>query len=146
LTQVVRNHDGGIVKTIGDAVMAAFTDPAAAMRAALEVQRNVADFNRRFAGEAGALIIKVGLHAGPSIAVTLNERLDYFGSTVNLAARLQGQSRGGDIVLSAALARDPGVMAVLSGLQADAESALVKGFEGEVAFLRLTPERLVETA
>jgi class 3 adenylate cyclase len=146
LTKVVRTHDGGIVKTIGDAVMAAFTDPASAMRAALEVQRNVADFNAQYAGEAGAIIIKVGLHAGSSIAVTLNERLDYFGSTVNLAARLQGQSKGGDIVLSAELARDPGVVAVLAGLQASAESAMVKGFEGEVAFLRLTPERLAEIA
>src|SRR3546814_2334232 len=43
-----------------------------------------------------AIVIKLGLHRGPCIAVTLNDRLDYFGSTVNLAARLQGQSRGGD--------------------------------------------------
>lgn len=146
LTKVVRAHDGGIVKTIGDAVMAAFTDPASAIKAALEVQRNVAEFNAKHAADAGAIVIKVGLHCGPSIAVTLNDRLDYFGSTVNLAARLQGQSQGGDIVLSAALARDPGVMAVLAGLQASSESAVVKGFEGAVAFLRLTPDRLVESA
>ena len=146
LTKVVREHDGGVVKTIGDAVMAAFTDPAAAIKAALEVQRNVAAFNAQHAAEAGAIVIKVGLHGGSSIAVTLNERLDYFGSTVNLAARLQGQSQGGDIVLSAALARDPGVMAVLAGLQASSESAVVKGFEGEVAFLRLTPDRLVDSS
>jgi class 3 adenylate cyclase len=146
LTKVVRAHDGGIVKTIGDAVMAAFTDPASAIKAALEVQRNVAEFNAKHAADAGAIVIKVGLHCGPSIAVTLNDRLDYFGSTVNLAARLQGQSRGGDIVLSTALAADPGVMAVLAGLQASSESAMVKGFEGAVAFLRLAPERLVESA
>ena len=39
------------------------------------------------------IAIKLGLHKGPCIAVTLNERLDYFGGTVNMAARLQGRSR-----------------------------------------------------
>ena len=50
------------------------------------------------------LIVKIGIHEGPCLAVTLNERQDYFGQTVNLAARLQGESRGGDIVLSQTLA------------------------------------------
>ena len=53
------------------------------------------------------MVLKLGLHEGPCIAVTLNDRLDYFGQTVNLAARLQGQSRGGDIVLSQPLAEAP---------------------------------------
>ena len=64
------------------------------------------------AGDAWS--IKIGLHAGPCIAVTLNDRLDYFGSTVNLAARLQGESQGGDIVLSVEMAGDPAVAEVLS--------------------------------
>jgi class 3 adenylate cyclase len=51
----------------------------------------------------------LGVHAGPSMVVTLNDRLDYFGSTVNMAARLQDQSAGGNIVLSRAVAGDPAV-------------------------------------
>ena len=87
---IIREHDGAIVKTIGDAVMAAFADPADAVRAAIAIQRRVAASTPTHGGDA--IVIKLGLHAGPCIAVTLNDRLDYFGSTVNLAARLQGES------------------------------------------------------
>jgi class 3 adenylate cyclase len=69
--------------------------------------------------------------------VTLNERLDYFGSTVNLAARLQGESRGGDIVLSANLADDVTVAPLLADLAPATELAKIKGFEGAVPFRRL---------
>ncbi len=95
MADAVRAHDGGIVKTIGDAVMAAFSNPADAMRAALAVQRNMAQFNRdrQLGAEDGLVIVKLGLHGGPCIVVTLNDRLDYFGSTANLAARLQGRKQ-----------------------------------------------------
>ena len=140
MAEAVRAQNGGIVKTIGDAVMAAFSDPADAMRAALAVQGNVAQFNRAqgLAAEDG-LVIKLGLHGGPCIVVTLNERLDYFGSTANLAARLQGESRGGDIVVSQTLAEDPAVGPLLRALQRTSESAVVKGFATPVAFIRVTP-------
>jgi class 3 adenylate cyclase len=137
LAGIVRDHDGAIVKTIGDAVMAAFADPASAMRAALAIQRKVESFNATH-GE-GAIVIKLGLHKGPCIAVTLNDRLDYFGSTVNLAARLQGQSVGGDIVISASLAEDAGVKAVLGPLAASEEAAEIRGFDRPAQFRRLKP-------
>ena len=98
LAGVIRERNGNIVKTIGDAVMAAFVDPADGVQAALEVQRTVATFNESLSGED--LVIKLGVHCGSCIAVTLNDRLDYFGSTINMAARLQGESDGGDIVFS----------------------------------------------
>ena len=135
LAALIREHDGAIVKTIGDAVMAAFADPAQGVRAALAVQRAVAEFNSRY--RDNPIAIKLGLHEGPSIAVTLNERLDYFGSTVNLAARLQGQSRGGDIVLSESLAGDPAVAALLAGLPQERARAQLKGFDTPVPFRRL---------
>ena len=96
----MRDHDGAVVKTIGDAVMASFGDPANAVKAALAMQARIADHE---------LVLKLGVHVGPSVVVNLNDRLDYFGSTVNMAARLQGQSQGGDIVLSRAVADDPAV-------------------------------------
>ena len=132
----IREHNGAIVKTIGDAVMAAFAEPADAVRAALAIQQKVAEFNAGHGGEA--ISIKLGLHKGPCIAVTLNERLDYFGSTVNLAARLQTQSVGGDIVLSRPLAQDPAVAAILRGCQLQDEAAAIKGFERPVPFRRVT--------
>jgi class 3 adenylate cyclase len=123
--------------------MAAFADPADALDAALAVQRDVMRFNREYAGGAEDIVIKLGLHTGACIAVNLNGRLDYFGSTVNLAARLQGQSTGGDIVLSTALAGDPAVAGRLQQLRAVPETAQVKGFEKPVSFLRLPATALV---
>jgi class 3 adenylate cyclase len=140
LGAAIRASDGAIVKTIGDAVMAAFAEPAAAVRAALAVQRGIAAFNA--GSEAGPVIVKLGLHCGPCIAVTLNDRLDYFGSTVNLAARLQGQSHGGDVVMSEPLAADPTVAPLLAGLPLVAETAEMKGFPEAVRFRRLTAAAL----
>jgi class 3 adenylate cyclase len=135
LTGVVRRNDGAIVKTIGDAVMAAFADPADAVRAALQMHRDVAEFNERTGWDA--IVLKVGLHAGPCIAVTLNDRLDYFGTTVNLAARLQDRSEGEDLILSANLLDDPAVAPLLEGLPLGAEVARIKGFDKPVNYLRL---------
>lgn len=137
LTEAVRQHDGAVVKTIGDAVMASFARPADAVAAALAVQRRVAAFNASHGVAGGAIQIKMGVHCGPCIAVTLNDRIDYFGGTVNMAARLQGQSQGGDIVLSEAVIADPAVAAMIAPLSSGREQARLKGFEADTAFLRI---------
>ena len=128
LAGIVRDHDGAVVKTIGDAVMASFGDPAHAVKAALAMQSAIADHD---------LVLKLGVHVGPSVVVTLNDRLDYFGSTVNMAARLQGQSAGGDIVLSRTVAADPAVQALLAGMPKHDEQVALKGFADPVSFVRL---------
>lgn len=133
LAEVVRDHGGAVVKTIGDAVMASFDDPAQAVRAALAMQARIASS----AHGTEHLVLKVGVHAGPSVVVTLNDRLDYFGSTVNMAARLQGQSAGADIVLSEAIASDPAVREILAGVPQRREKVTLKGFAEPVGFLRL---------
>jgi class 3 adenylate cyclase len=140
LTGIVRDHEGAVVKTIGDAVMAAFLEPGHALAAGLEIQAAVAAFNRDHAPTDGGeelVAIKVGIHEGPCIAVNLNDRLDYFGTAVNLTARLEGQSRGGDIVISKSLAGDPGVAALLEGRALSEESAELRGFDAAVPFLRI---------
>ncbi|HEX2399079.1 MAG TPA: adenylate/guanylate cyclase domain-containing protein [Mycobacterium sp.] len=128
LAALVRDHDGAVVKTIGDAVMASFSDPAQAVRAALAMQAEIGSTD---------LVLKVGVHAGPSVVVTLNDRLDYFGSTVNMAARLQGQSIGGDIVLSHAVADDPAVREEIAAIPQSQETVALKGFTEPVGFVRL---------
>ena len=140
LAGIVRDHDGAVVKTIGDAVMASFGDPADAVKAALAMQARIADFNRAHGAGDRELVLKVGIHAGSSVMVSLNERLDYFGSTVNMAARLQGQSEGGDIVLSRAVAEDPAVKPLLAGVAARPESVPLKGFAEPVGFVRVLPQ------
>ncbi|HEX2890407.1 adenylate/guanylate cyclase domain-containing protein [Vineibacter terrae] len=141
LGRAVREANGAIVKTIGDAVMAAFADPADAVRAALAIRGDVAALDHRLSADrnlGAALVVKVGLHMGPSIAVNLNDRLDYFGSTVNMAARLQGQSQGGDIVLSRAVADDPAVRPLLLRVASRDETVMLKGFATPVPFVRIT--------
>ena len=135
LAAIVRDHDGAVVKTIGDAVMASFSDPAQAVRAAIAMQAEIGSS----AQGVRDLVLKVGVHAGPSVVVTLNDRLDYFGSTVNMAARLQGQSTGGDIVLSRAVADDPAVREVLAAVPKRQETVALKGFAEPVGFVRLLP-------
>ncbi|MGO1119290.1 adenylate/guanylate cyclase domain-containing protein [Rhodovibrionaceae bacterium A322] len=132
---IIRDQEGAVVKTIGDAVMAAFHSEEQALLAGLAIQQQIAQFNQ--ANPDGPLAIKLGLHAGPAIAVTLNERLDYFGSTVNLAARLQAQSQGGDFVLSQPVAELPDIQKHLTGFSAQSETAPLKGFAEPVPFLRL---------
>jgi class 3 adenylate cyclase len=140
LAGIVRDHDGAVVKTIGDAVMASFDDPANAVKAALAMQSRIEGFNRAQGSAAGeGLAIKLGVHAGPSVVVTLNDRLDYFGSAVNMAARLQGQSLAGEIVLSRAVADDPAVRPLLEGQPVCEESVMLKGFTGPINFLRVLP-------
>ncbi len=130
---VLRNsivkHDGAIVKTIGDAVMAVFRSAAGALGAMLDAQRSLAE------PPAGVmpLKLKVGLHTGPCIAVTLNDRLDYFGSTVNMAARLEGLSTGADVIISRAVYEDAKVREFMQSqnLSAVEFDMALKGFEDE---------------
>jgi class 3 adenylate cyclase len=83
LNEIVASEAGAVVKTIGDAVMATFPSPDRALAAALRMRQSVRELKKD-------LLIKIGIHEGPCLAVTLNDRLDYFGQTVNIAARVQG--------------------------------------------------------
>ncbi len=141
LAALVREHRGAVVKTIGDAVMAAFAEPADAVRAALAIQEGMAAFNADAMppGEP-PILLRLGVHAGPCVAVTLNDRLDYFGTTANLAARLEGESSGGDIVLSAKLGADPRVAALIARYAAREEVHPIRGFIEPVALLRIGPD------
>lgn len=138
-------ENGAVVKTMGDAVMAVFPRPVAAVRAMLHAQHWLARPND-FALPPGVsvpasslkpLALKVGLHQGPCLAINQNERLDYFGTTVNIGARLCSLCQGSELLLSDTIHEDPEVAAWLGDperrMVADQESALLKGF-GDEAF------------
>jgi len=135
LSERVQRHNGFIVKTVGDAVMAAFHDPADAVRAVLSMQDEVADFNRG-RSDAG-IILKIGLHQGSCIAVTVGGVLDYFGSVVNTAARLEHQCRGGEVIISAAVLADPEAGEALSSRTVAEDSATLRGLSEPVRFVRV---------
>jgi class 3 adenylate cyclase len=131
LREAIVLEGGSMVKTVGDAVMAVFPRPVAALRAVLGAQRRLASPP----SPGRPLLLRAGVHQGHCIAVTLNERLDYFGATVNIAARLEGLSAGGDVIISAAIRTDPEVEELVAtgdvGIVAEPFEAALKGFEEE---------------
>jgi class 3 adenylate cyclase len=111
----VKRHRGAVVKTIGDAAMAAFHDPLDALQAA-------AGLHRRFgAGKGSGLRIRITINVGSCIAVNLNSNIDYFGQAVNVAAKLQACVKAGQIVFPARLRADPRIEALLAAEQAHIE-------------------------
>ena len=90
LLSAVSAEGGAVVKTIGDAVMAAFPTPGRGLRAAMAMRRAMRAINESRGGDD--LVLKIGLHSGPCLAVTLNDRQDYFGMAVNIASRVQGRA------------------------------------------------------
>ncbi|MBX5483063.1 MAG: CHAT domain-containing protein [Myxococcaceae bacterium] len=99
LFPIVERHNGWIVKTIGDAIMAVFEDPQKAVACGVQMQRELAEENARGAGEP--IHIRIGAHHGRAL---VEAGKDVFGDAVNLAARVVNEARGDEIVISQALA------------------------------------------
>ena len=135
LRESIAANSGALVKTIGDAVMASFVDPLDGLRAALDMQARIARLNADAGGEL--ISLKVGLHAGACLAVTLNDRLDYFGQTVNIAARVQSLAGADEIVVTDDVLSLPGAAELVGGLQVDRSAVELKGIAGDVAVHRV---------
>jgi class 3 adenylate cyclase len=129
LMEAIDAEEGAIVKTIGDAVMAVFRRPVSAIRAIVTANERLAEA----AEGLSELRLKAGMHYGPCIAVTLNDRLDYFGSTVNIASRLEHLSEGKDLVMSATVHDDPEVRKFLNAasqsFNVEPTATTLKGFD-----------------
>ena len=108
----IERNDGVVVKTIGDAVMASFRSPRNGVAAALSIHDAFEIFNRR-KGIRNEIRVKIGLHAGSTIMVNLNNRVDYFGQTVNMAARVQGVAQNDEVIISDAIRQDEESVQVL---------------------------------
>src|SRR5215212_9418118 len=93
LRESIERHGGYVFKTVGDAFCAAFATPDAALRAAVDGQRALADD-----GWGGA--VRMALHTG----VADERDGDYFGPPLNRVARLRDAGHGGQILLSAVTA------------------------------------------
>jgi adenylate cyclase len=100
LRKAIDEAGGTVVKTMGDAIMAAFLEPQACTRAAIACLRGFESFQETHANGADTGL-KLGLYAGPCYVVTANDTIDYFGQTVNCAARVQHLAESGEIVLGA---------------------------------------------
>jgi class 3 adenylate cyclase len=105
------------------------------VRAALAIQHDTEAFNRGRA--APGIVLKLGLHLGACIAVTAGGVLDYFGSAVNTASRLEHQCQGGEVILSAAVLADAEAREALNGRTAREDSASLRGLSEPVRFTRV---------
>jgi class 3 adenylate cyclase len=135
LRETTVRHGGAIVKTIGDAVMAAYPDAALAVRAALDMRGAIQRFNDDQGGRPVSL--KIGIHHGAAIAVTLNDELDYFGQTVNIASRVQEMADAAEIWITEAVWRYPGVQALLETYPAEPRTAEFHGIEEPMTVVRI---------
>jgi class 3 adenylate cyclase len=109
LFALIAQHRGAVVKTIGDAAMATFNDPLDAVRCSKAIH------DRFPPGCADSVArLRISLNTGPCIAVKLNANIDYFGSTVNVAAKLQAKAESWQIAMAASTHAAPGVAAWLA--------------------------------
>jgi class 3 adenylate cyclase len=131
LHEVVAAEAGAVVKTIGDAVMATFPTPDRALAAALRMREEMARINTERNNED--LLLKIGIHEGPCLAVTLNDHQDYFGQTVNMAARVQGLASSRAIIVTKPVVDDPNAAKILekSGLHPTMQHAALRGIDEE---------------
>jgi class 3 adenylate cyclase len=122
LGEIVASEAGAVVKTIGDAVMATFPTPDRALAAALRMRDSVSNIKND-------LLIKIGIHEGPCLAVTLNDRLDYFGQTVNIAARVQSLADSRAIFATKPVIDNPQVSAIIerNKLKLTEQNAALRG-------------------
>ncbi|HEV2694577.1 MAG TPA: DUF5939 domain-containing protein [Verrucomicrobiae bacterium] len=97
LHDVISAHHGGVVKTIGDSVMATFSDLSEALNSAHAMHAGLVALESK---HNTRLQLKCALHVGPCLAVNANDKLDYFGSVVNLAARMLEKCEGDDLVVT----------------------------------------------
>jgi len=111
LLDIIASEKGAVVKTIGDAVMATFIRPENALMAGLKMRAAMGELNKQRGSKD--LVVKIGIHEGPCLAVMLNERQDYFGQTVNIAARVQSLSTSQEIHITAPVIESPGVVTIL---------------------------------
>lgn len=132
LNEIVAAESGAVVKTIGDAVMATFPAPDRAMAAALKMREALKDLK-------DDLLLKIGIHEGPCLAVSLNDRQDYFGRTVNIASRVQGLATSRSIFATRRVVTDSEASKLLqsNGIAATPEKRSLRGIAKQVEIFEI---------
>src|SRR6202047_5664887 len=137
LTEIVAAEAGAIVKTIGDAVMATFPTPDRALAAALRMRDAMSRINAERKNED--LLLKIGIHEGPCLAVILNDSQNYFGQTVNLAARVQGLASSRALFVTKPVIEYPKAAKILeaAGLQPNMQVAALRGIADDTTVFEI---------
>jgi class 3 adenylate cyclase len=138
LHEIVAAEAGAIVKTIGDAVMATFPSPDQAITAALRMREEMARLNQQRGSQD--LLLKIGIHEGPCLAVMLNDRQDYFGQTVNIASRVQGLADSRTILATGSVVEHERAASLLAsrGLSPAAQSHALRGIAEQLTLYAIS--------
>lgn len=92
----VEQNGGKVIKTIGDAIMATFDESAKGVRAAIAMQKALAEYNAKVDQKHKKILVRIGLNFGPAVV----EEKDVFGDAVNVAARVESQADAEQIMVS----------------------------------------------
>jgi class 3 adenylate cyclase len=133
LQKIIASEQGAIVKTIGDAVMATFETSDRAIAAALRMREAMSDLGAE--RQHQSLRLKIGIHEGSCLAVTLNDQQDYFGQTVNIASRVQGLATSRSIVVTEQVVENAQAFALLetNGLKPTLRRTTLSGVADEIS-------------
>ena len=138
LQEIIASERGAIVKTIGDAVMATFETPDRAIAAAIRMREAMSDLGAE--RQHQSLRLKIGIHEGSCLAVTLNGQQDYFGQTVNVASRVQGLAASRSIVVTEQVVENADARALLesNGLMPAGRSVALSGIADKVSVYEIS--------
>lgn len=138
LARIIARFHGAIVKTMGDAIMASFSGERDGVQAAFAMERAVGQLNASLKAKGNELGLKVGLHEGPALVVNADQRVDYFGQTVNLAARVQALAQAGEICMTEPVYQHSGADALLRdlGYRGRREAVQLKGIGAPTVIYR----------
>jgi class 3 adenylate cyclase len=133
LQEIIASERGAVVKTIGDAVMATFETPDRAIAAAIRMREAMSDLGAERHHQS--LLLKMGIHEGSCLAVTLNEQQDYFGQTVNIASRVQGLAASRSIMVTEQVVENVQASALIdtTGLKPTLRRVALSGIADEMS-------------
>lgn len=132
MTEATERGGGTLIKTIGDEVMVTFKSADDAAQAASEMQEAITG---GLSVDGRPLAIRVGFHYGPALL----ENNDVFGDAVNVAARMAGQAKAGQIITTSATVDLLSAIWQASTRQVDLAS--VKGKKDEIALYEVIWQR-----
>jgi class 3 adenylate cyclase len=138
LQEIIASERGAVVKTIGDAVMATFETPDRAIAAAIRMREAMSDLGAE--RQHQSLRLKLGIHEGSCLAVTLNGQQDYFGQTVNIASRVQGLAASRAIMVTESVVENANARTLLetSGLKPTLRRVALSGIADKVSVYEIS--------
>jgi class 3 adenylate cyclase len=138
LQEIIASERGAVVKTIGDAVMATFETPDRAIAAAIRMREAMSDLGAE--RQHQSLSLKMGIHEGSCLAVTLNAQQDYFGQTVNIASRVQGLAASRSIVVTESVVENAQARSLLEtkGLKPTPRRVALSGIADKVSVYEIS--------